>query len=627
MSAEKLKVLIIDDDPNIQQMLGYSFLKRGFEFISAEDGEVGLRLFDEFGPDIVLVDLVMPKMDGFSVLQAIIERDPFTPVIVISGQGGMQEVIKSLRFGAWNYITKPIAMKVLDHNVDEALEKSRLRRENRDYRVSLEKKVQERTRELDEKNAQLQATLKNLEEEIAHRLNVAISLRESELKLSSIINSVEGFIFTCKNNQIEFMNASLVDFVGHDARGEKCHDVIFGMEQCPFCDENINSEGNPVKRDFRNPKDDRWYQVSHYPLKVIEGEISASQTILIDITERKKTEMELLQIEQELIEENMRLRASLKDRFQLGKLIGKSPPMQKVYELILRAAAVDANVIIYGESGTGKELVAQAIHENSTRVKESLVYVNCGAIPESLIESEFFGYKKGAFTGAGSDKLGFLDIADHGTLFLDEIGEIGLSMQVKLLRAIEGKGYTPVGGIEVKTPDVRVIAATNRDLKDQVKKGEMRHDFLYRIHIIPIYVPPLRERKEDIPLLVDHFLKQDFHDERPLITGKVMDLLLKYDWPGNVRELQNTVHRFVTLGNLDFMGMEIPEGVDETHGLTVDISSKVSPLRDVLDRVEEQVIRRALQENNWQKGKVARQLHIDHKTLTKKINQYGIHPQ
>jgi len=178
-----------------------------------------------------------------------------------------------------------------------------------------------------------------------------------------------------------------------------------------------------------------------------------------------------------------------------------------LYELILKAAVTDANVIVYGESGTGKEMVAGAIHEMSDRKGKKFVPVHCGAIPENLMESEFFGYKKGAFTGANADKSGYFDIADGGTLFLDEMGEISLNMQVKLLRVLESKEYTPVGANQVKHSDVRIIAATNRNLREQIDKGLMREDFFYRIHILPINLPSLRKRREDIPLLVDYFIK------------------------------------------------------------------------------------------------------------------------
>ena len=229
--------------------------------------------------------------------------------------------------------------------------------------------------------------------------------------------------------------------------------------------------------------------------------------------------------------------------------------MQRVYGLIVDAAAADANVILYGESGTGKELVAHAIHELSSRRWGSFVPVNCGAIPETLMESEFFGHRKGAFTGAVIDKHGFLDLANGGTLFLDELGEIGQGMQVKLLRAIDGGGFTPIGGAQLRTPELRIIAATNRDVAEQVREGLIREDFFYRIHVIPIHLPPLRERKEDIPLIVEHFVEKLGKGKGlPPLTPQIMEALKSHDWSGNVRELQNTVYRYLTLKRLDFAG-------------------------------------------------------------------------
>ena len=283
------------------------------------------------------------------------------------------------------------------------------------------------------------------------------------------------------------------------------------------------------------------------------GQFIASFT---DITSRKQAELALLESKEHLQKENIRLRSSIRERYRFCDIIGKSPVMQEVYEFILQAAETTANVIIYGESGTGKELVAKAIHETSDRSQKGFVTVHCGAIPETLMESEFFGYKKGAFTGASMDKRGYLDEAHSGTLFLDEVGDIGLNMQVKLLRAISGDGYTPVGSNTIKNADVRIIAATNRNLRDLVRRGVMREDFFYRIHILPIYLPPLRDRKDDIPLLIDYFLQlQD--KKHPPLPGHISEALLNYNWPGNIRELQNVLHRYLTLKRLDFAGMPI----------------------------------------------------------------------
>ena len=334
---------------------------------------------------------------------------------------------------------------------------------------------------------------------------------------------------------------------------------------------------------------------------------------------------ELKASETSLREENVRLKANIKGRYRFGKIIGKSPVMQEIYELILKAAARDAGVIVYGESGTGKELVAEAIHEISDRKEKPFVAVNAGGVAETLLESEFFGYKKGAFTGANADKRGLLQQADKGTLFLDELGEIGPNLQAKLLRAIEGGGFTPVGGLEAETSDFRVIAATNKDLKEQVKKGLIREDFFYRIHIIPIYLPPLRERKEDIPLLIEHFM-QNYPSSKnlPTITVAVMEALTSYDWPGNVRELQNTLHRYVTLKRLDFLGAPLKAPAPSPEMKFEPIRPNEELLRDAMGHFEREYILKQLERYHWNRSKVASKLGIDRKTLFKKMRSYGV---
>lgn len=312
---------------------------------------------------------------------------------------------------------------------------------------------------------------------------------------------------------------------------------------------------------------------------------------------------------------------SVMERSRFGDIIGKSFPMQEVYEFILKAAANPANVIIYGESGTGKELVARAIHDMSDRKTKKFVTVNCGAIPENILESEFFGYKKGAFTGAHANKSGYLEYADGGTLFLDEVGEIGLSMQVKLLRAIEGGGYMPVGSNQLKNTNVRIIAATNRNPKEMVKKGLMREDFFYRIHILPIYLPALRERKEDLPLLVDHFIHM-YCAHPKLIPGKIMEALVGYDWPGNVRELQNVLHRYLTLKKLDFMNpRKTDRGDVERHAKEHDSGTDIHSAKDSMER---ELIQKTLNRYHWHRGQAAEALKINRKTLFMKMKKYGL---
>ncbi len=371
---------------------------------------------------------------------------------------------------------------------------------------------------------------------------------------------------------------------------------------------------------FRKDGSTFWASLHARPVYDETDELRFIEGIISDVTEQKNR-MEALH------KENVRLRSNIKERYRFGKIIGKSPVMQEIYELILKAAASNVGVIVYGESGTGKELVAEAIHEMSDRKEKPFVAVNAGGVAETLLESEFFGYKKGAFTGANADKRGLLHLADKGTLFLDELGEIGPNLQAKLLRAVEGRGFTPVGGLKAETSDFRVIAATNKDLKEQIKKGLMREDFFYRIHIIPIHLPPLRERKEDIPLLIEHFMQNSPPSKNlPKITVAVMEALTSYDWPGNVRELINTMHRYLTFKKLDFLDSSFIDASQPEPPVPVEARETHEPLDATMKRLEKLYLTRVLDDNDWQQSKVSALLGVDRKTLYRKINQYHLKP-
>ncbi len=343
--------------------------------------------------------------------------------------------------------------------------------------------------------------------DITSRKQAEQALRMSEARLSAIIEATAAFIYSSTSqHRIDFANKALVTAVGGDVLNEVCHKAIYNLDEpCRWCPMDRVMQGESVLKDQQNPVNGKWYHVIYSSIPDKSGAVSKIHVMCIDITERKLKEVTLEKAQKRLRKENLLLKTGIRERFKFGEIVGKSEEMQLVYEQIINAAAVDANVIVYGESGTGKELTAKTIHELSDRKDKPFVVVNCGAIPENLLESEFFGYCKGAFTGAGTDRQGYLDLADGGTLFLDEIGEIGLGLQVKLLRVLEGGGYIPLGGNKTKQPDIRIIAATNEDLVKKVRKGDVRLDFFYRIHIVPIHMPPLRNRKEDLPLLVDHF--------------------------------------------------------------------------------------------------------------------------
>jgi len=408
-----------------------------------------------------------------------------------------------------------------------------------------------------------------------------------------------------------------VDFVSEDFKGP-FNDQLLNLQQGILSEHVFEAAAETIGgREF-------W---GEFHLSLIQWKgMPAILSTLIDITERRTQQLALKRETEMLRKENLRLKSDEKNRYRFGDIIGKSVAMQKVYERIPQAANTEANIVIHGESGTGKELVSKAIHQMSERKYKKFVPVNCGAIPENLIESEFFGYKKGAFTGANSDKAGYLDMADQGTLFLDEVGEIGLNMQVKLLRAIEKGGFTPIGSSEVKKPDIRIIAATNRNLADMVNRGQMRKDFYYRINIIPVELPPLRDRKEDLPLLIDHFLKKFGNDKKDLaFPGEVIGVFMRYEWPGNVRELQNLLQRYISLKDMDFL-KELPSLIplDSDDFIGEDILKKSRNLPEAVALLEKRMIVKALNKNLWQRGRAASELNVDRKTLYSKIKKYSL---
>lgn len=341
---------------------------------------------------------------------------------------------------------------------------------------------------------------------------------------------------------------------------------------------------------------------------------------------------------QHLKDEVKVLQRELNNSYRLDKMITNSPKMMQLYKVIGKVAQTNATVLIMGESGTGKELVANTIHYNSHRKKGPFVKINCGALPESLLETELFGHEKGAFTGAIHKKLGRFEAAEHGTIFLDEIGEISQSLQVKLLRVLQEREFERVGGTETIKGDFRVVAATNKDLKSMVEKGEFREDLYYRLNVVSLSVPPLRERKEDIGLLAHYFLQkfsQENNKEMITFDEEAMRLLEEYPWPGNVRELQNLVERSVimSIGSIIFPeDLLLPEsGIDEKDKTAPEHEVKEflpelgegQTLRDLIKKLEQSVIEKKLHENQGNKMKTAKDLGISRRALLYKIQEYG----
>ncbi len=332
--------------------------------------------------------------------------------------------------------------------------------------------------------------------------------------------------------------------------------------------------------------------------------------------------------------ENINLKNQLRKKYRFENIIGDNEKMQKIFEVIEKVADSDSTILILGESGTGKELIAKAIHYNSYRREGPFIPVNCAAIPSELLESELFGHEKGAFTNAIRTRIGRFELANGGTIFLDEIGDMSPVLQSKLLRVLQDRQFERIGGIKTIKTDIRVIAATHQDLKLAVEQKRFREDLYYRLNVIPIHLPPLRERKSDIPLLAHHFLEHFNKTKKKKIKGftkEAMDKLIQYNWPGNVRELENTIERVVILLDGDFITpQDLPEKFQnltrENLSQEIIIPNEGISLEEAVNEFEKKLIMQALQKTGWIKNKAARLLNLNRTTLIEKIKRQNLHP-
>ena len=460
----KQRVLLVDDELNVRKALTTALRKVGYETREASGGSEALALLAEFQPEVMLLDLRMPELDGMETLRRLREmklREEERPsVVMMTAYGSAKDVMEAIKLGAFDYVQKPFDLARVKEVVAQAL----------------------RQRESDRANRMLR-------------------------------------------------------------------------EQA--AEETWESPG----------------------------------------------------------------------------LVGLSPAMQEVYKMVGRVSMTKATVLIQGESGTGKELIAKAIHNNSPRAASPMITVNCGAIPENLLESELFGYERGAFTGAAGRKPGLVELADGGTLFLDEIGELPPSLQVKLLRVLQERTFVRVGGVESISVDVRIIAATNRDLQERIRQGLFREDLYYRLNVVPIYMPPLRERREDIPLLAAHFVAKfgrELGKEPCHLSPAAMEVLRSYHWPGNVRQLENTIERALVIAGGSAI---LPEHVEaylqeseqtEASGIGQLLQWEDRTMRELVQEVEREAIARALQKEKGNRLQTAKRLGISRRALLYKLEMYGL---
>ncbi len=449
-------ILIVDDEESILKALGGILEDEGYKTLCAGDGIEALEVAQRETPDLVMLDIWMPRMEGLEALQRLKELYPGLVVIMMSGHGTIETAVKSTKMGAYDFIEKPLSLEKVIVTVNNALGMNRLRQEN--------------------------ASLRGL------------ALQEHEM-------------------------------------------------------------------------------------------------------------------------------------------IGGSQPMNRLQEQIRLVAASNASVLVTGENGTGKKLVARSIHYHSPRREKPFVEINCAAIPEELIESELFGHEKGAFTGALAQKKGKFDLADSGTIFLDEIGDMSLKTQAKVLRILQERKFERVGGTRTIEVDVRVIAATNKVLEDEIRGGNFREDLFYRLNVVPFRIPPLRERKEDIPVLVEHFLDLFCRREGreiKVMAPEALAMMKSYDWPGNVRELKNIIERLVimtpgrTITDAHMPGYLAGKDVREEGGARLDGLRDVSSLREAREEFEKEFIIQKLEENDWNISKTAEAIELERSNLHRKIKSYGI---
>jgi len=559
------RILVIDDEESIRFTFERFFTTEGHIVATAESCSAALARMNEESFDVVFADIILGDGTGIDILREIKARGLSCPVIMITGDPAVETAADSIRLGAFDYIPKPVNQESLLHATRTALKYKAVNEEKERYRTNLE------------------AIFRSVRDAIitVDKEAVLIELNEAAMTMCGYSRDDIGKPFS---SLARVCNGRFVEILG----------------------EAIKS-GEPVEVDRIEclPPNSarRVISVRTYPLLGLQSTLAGVVMVLRDDTHVADLETEL------------------KEHRQFHRIVGRSGPMQKVYALIQALARVQTTVLITGESGTGKELVAEALHRAGERSHKPLVKVNCSALPESLLESELFGHVKGAFTGAVRDNVGRFHRADGGTIFLDEVGDISPMIQLKLLRVLEEREFERVGSSAPTRVDVRLIAATNRNLMDKVNRGELREDLYYRLKVVEIRVPPLRDRREDIPLLVEHFrngFNAKFKKTIEAISSDILKAFLKYPWPGNVRELEHTMeHAFVLCSQniitFDHLPPDFMSAPEIEHR---------SP--DETQAVDSQAILEALDKTAWNKAKAARLLGIDRVTLYRKIKRYNL---
>ncbi len=617
-------ILLVDDNPQNLATLSRILTKQGYRVRTAISGQVALKSVNSMLPDLILLDIRMPEMDGYEVCRRL-KNSPKTqdiPVLFLSALDAPEDKIAAFDVGGLDYIIKPF-------HLDEVI-----------ARVKTHLALRTMREQLQTQNAELSRYRDHLEALVEQRTK---ALQASEQQYRFLADHVQDGIVIIRQGQIVFANTIFVSML-------QCPlDQLLGQELLHLFPAPYRSGLRDWLASSRSSKQQDAYRIEVLTAQdqkmwteLEQSEILwDSQTAILltirDIHECKLRESRLEKERQRLQKENLKFKSTLQERYKFGELVGKSPGMQRVYEYIVSAAASDVNTLIIGESGTGKELIARSLHQASSRRDRAFVPINCASIPETLFEREFFGHRKGAFTGADRDTPGFFDQAHRGVLFLDEVTELSPGMQAKLLRVLQDGEYIPLGDTHAKQADVLLVAATNKAWKPLIQEGTLREDFFYRICVIEIQVPPLRDRKEDLSLLTEHFLslfarkqKQSGLNALPVpstVPGDIQEALYRYNWPGNVRELQNVLQRYLATQHLtEELDLLLPRRQEHLSGVSLSQLPRGLSLPDAVKECEKQLIMQALEQNRQHKINTAKMLGIPRSTLHRKIKEYRIRP-
>ncbi len=583
------RILIVDDEESLRLTFEMLLKRAGYESVTGVSNfDDAIATVEKENFDLIISDIVLQGASGIDLLRQIKEMGKSCPVVMITGYPNIETAAEAVRLGAFDYVPKPVKKDELLKIVALALEKQELQKEKN------------RFEEQQEKNRYLQET---------------------------ILRSVREIIITVDTHlRIADMND-----MARDWTRSFLPEIAIGVSLPSISSKFGLALLNDVKEVLKHRKELKLHRLEW---QKPDGSFGVMSVTAAPLEDNKSTFLGVVITARDLTHlEDLDKRGP---RTNFHRFVGKSEPMQRIYALIESVGKVDTTVLITGESGTGKELVAEALHEESPRSSRPLVKVDCTAIPEDLLESELFGHKKGSFTGADRDRLGRILQADGGTLFLDEIGDISPRMQLRLLRFLQERTFYPVGQDQPIQVDVRVITATNADLKEKVQRDLFREDLYFRLRVVDIILPPLRERKEDIPLLAKHFLSVFDHKMKRGVSGfsdSVMDLLLNHSWPGNIRELEHVIERAYVLCNgdtitTDHLPAEVmtaespPPAVSEA---AVPRSVPAQPIPAAWDTEDEiERIIDALRRTAGNKAKAARLLGMDRSTLYRKISGYNI---